>query len=214
MAYDPKKHHRRSIRLEGYDYRNGGAYFVTICTADRACVFGSVTNGEIALSRRGMIAKAAWEDIPRHRRYVELDQFVVMPNHIHGVFWIDPQWADRATQVSPLQGAKPLPGSVGVIVGAYKAAVSREINRLRPEAANELWQRNYYEHIIRDERSLETIREYIFTNPERWFADSLNPDGDGSDQLNAFLRSLIMPPVAQEGDTSVAPTQEGNTFGR
>lgn len=202
MHYDPAKHHRRSIRLDHHDYRSEGAYFVTICTAGRACVFGEIANDEMRLSRRGMIASSSWHDIPNHRSNVELDQFIVMPNHVHGIVWIVSRVQARGTQVSPLQA-----GSLGAIVGGYKAAVSREINRLRPGAAYNLWQPNYFEHVIRTERALESIREYIATNVERWSADALNPDGRGSDDVEAFIRGLE-DSVIKTGDASVAPTGE------
>jgi putative transposase len=207
MPYDSTKHHRRSIRLDDYDYRGDGAYFVTICVGDRVCAFGSIVDAKLRATRRGLVAMECWHDIPNHRPYVELDQFVVMPNHVHGIFWIV-GGLERATQVSPLQGTdvrpKAAPGSVGAIIGSYKAAVSRTVNRLRAGAANNLWQPNYYEHVIRTQKSLENIREYIFTNPQRWTSDRENPDGDGTDDVEAFIRSLDHL-ARRQGNTSVAP---------
>jgi REP element-mobilizing transposase RayT len=223
MVYDPEKHHRRSIRLRGYDYRSDGAYFLTVCTRDRACVFGSVTGPAVNLSRRGMIASNCWHDVPNHRPYVVLDQFIVMPNHVHGIFWIEDGLADdcRADTCVALhhhgnQHPRPPAGSVGAIVGSYKAAVSREINRLRPGAARDLWQPNYFEHVIRTDRGLEAAREYVRANPERWAADRQNPEGDGTDDVEQFIQTLasldrqaLSRGRGAEGDTSVAPTADG-----
>ena len=209
MAYDPEKHHRRSIRLPGYDYRRRGAYFITICTTGRACVFGEVVNDEVKLSRRGMIATECWNDIPNHRPYVELDQFIVMPNHVHGLVWILDSDERRATQASPLQGPRLVPGSLGAIVGAYKAAVSRNINKIRPGAAVDLWQPNYYEHIVRDERALVNIREYIVSNPLAWADDAENPEGTGKNRLEDFFKQMDAVYAAlKKGDASVAPTKD------
>jgi putative transposase len=203
MVYDPQRHHRRSIRLKGYDYRNGGAYFITICTTDRACVFGGVGDGVVHPTRRGLIARASWDDIPNHRAYVELDKFVA--NHVHGILWVVCDDVERATQVSPLQrGPRLMPDSLGAIVGAYKAAVSRTINKLRPGAGRDFWQPNYFERIIRDHDELDALRGYIDANPRRWEHDEHNPDGDGADAIEAFLSSLSKP---GNGDTSVAPTE-------
>src|SRR4051812_40856838 len=85
MPYDPAKHHRHSIRLPGYDYGRDGAYFITVCTNERVCVFGSVSNGEVHLSQRGRVVDACWRDLPNHHLLVELDALVVMPNHVHGI---------------------------------------------------------------------------------------------------------------------------------
>jgi putative transposase len=206
MAYDPEKHHRRSIRLEGFDYREEGAYFITLCTRHRARVFGEIVDGAMKKSRRGIIASDCWLNIKHHRGYIELDEFVVMPNHVHGIFWIFPAVECRATQVSPLRKPRLLAGSVGSVVGAYKASVSRAINKLRPGAATDFWQPNYFEHIVRDQRGLEALREYIFTNPQRWLADVENPQGDGTDDVERFVAGLYGAAVKTQGDASVAPT--------
>src|SRR5947207_1836246 len=100
MAYDPEKHQRRSIRLSHYDYRNRGAYFITICTGNRQCVFGTVEDDVVRLSQRGCIVEACWRDLPNHHSHVELDELVVMPNHLHGVLWFVYSTGERATQAS------------------------------------------------------------------------------------------------------------------
>jgi REP element-mobilizing transposase RayT len=209
---------RQSIRLKDYDYAVGGAYFVTLCRAGRACVFGAVESGQLRPSRRGLVASEVWGSISAHRPNVMLDEFVVMPNHVHGILWITGPDAHATDASSPVGATRESPkrrprgpdrNALGAIVGMYKAAVSREINRLRPGAADGLWQRNYYEHVIRTQEALERIREYIRLNPARWPHDRENPDGDGADDHELFLRSLYEVKAAagsDEGDSRVAPT--------
>ena len=195
MTDDPERHHRRSIRLKGYDYAQAGAYFVTICAAERARVFGEIQDGEVRLSEIREAVAACWDAIPAHFPDVDLDGFVVMPNHVHGIVVltaptepteVTPTRADstranptRATHASPLQGGTPRgPGarSVGAIVGSFKAAVSRQVNAQGGALGAVLWQRGYYEHVIRNERELDRIRAYIEANPARWAEDLENPD--------------------------------------
>ena len=188
--YDPDKHHRRSIRLAGYDYTQAGAYFVTIVTHERALLFND------PLLRR--VAEAIWQHIPRHFPHVALDEWVVMPNHIHGILWIKDVGARhsvKAVSATPdsgmgrhlertqdiLTNASPLPagppsGSLGVIVGNFKAVTARRINRLRQVSGAPVWQRNYYERVIRDEQELNVVRQYIGDNPACWAEDMENPN--------------------------------------
>ena len=184
-CHDPKKPHpkkprRRSIRLQGFDYTQQGAFFVTICTENRGCLFGEIVNCGMRLNDAGRVALLVWEDIPVHFPHVELDATVVMPNHLHGVIVIasDPM---RATHASPLppNGSGPARCSIGAIVGSYKSAVSKRINLMRGTPGMTIWQRNYYEHVIRDEGSLTKIRQYIMDNPERWDEDHENPENQG-----------------------------------
>ncbi len=168
------------MRLRGYDYAQAGAYFVTICAHNRECVFGESMGGEMRLSNIGKIADECWNAIPEHFQQVELDEFVVMPNHIHGILVItDFVGATHASplQKSPLQEQPrgPNPKSVGAIVGSFKSAVTTRINRLRDTPRTPIWQRNYYEHIIRTERELNVIREYIHNNPLKRSLDMDNP---------------------------------------
>lgn len=198
--YDPTKHHRRSIRLRGYDYASPGSYFVTIVTQDRECLFDD------DVLRR--VAEWNWKAIPRHFEDVVLDEWVVMPNHIHGFIVImgtndegharsarrgeafatehfprGGNW-DIPTNVSvnrDLANASPLPvcgvprGALGAIVGNFKSVTTRRINGIRHMRDVSIWQINYYEHIVRDERDLGRIREYIAANPFRWEYDRENP---------------------------------------
>jgi len=177
------KNHRRSIRLKGYDYTQAGAYFVTICTKDRACLFGDVADGVMRLNQMGHIVRQCWLAIPDHFPHVLLDEFVVMPNHVHGILVIMPTHDVGATHASPLQNDDtptrprgPQPRSVASIVGSFKSAAAKRINEHRGTPGAPIWQRNYYEHIIRDDESLNLIRNYIADNPLRWQIDAENPN--------------------------------------
>jgi putative transposase len=201
---------RRHTRLAGWNYRSSHAYFITICTRARECVFGSVTGDMVFFSQRGIIARDCWLDIPKHHGHVELDAMVVMPNHLHGILlFVADAPSVVATPASPPSG--PQPGSLGAVIGSYKSAVSRTINRLRPGGARPLWQQNYHEHIIRTDRAMEQIRDYIEANPQRWVQDEENPDGDGTDNYSAFVKSLLAlegPRDRREGDAGVAATKK------
>ena len=170
---------RHSIRLKHYDYAQDGAYFVTICTHQRAALFGDVTDGEMTLNTLGCVADDCWWAIPAHFSGVELDAFVVMPNHVHGIVIIN-RWeiarpnAVEATHASPLQPEPahgPKQASLAAIIGSYKSAVTRQTNRIRQRPGAPVWQRNYYEHIIRTDRALNAICKYILYNPARWADD-------------------------------------------
>ena len=165
MNDHPERHHRRSIRLRGFDYSQPGAYFVTVVTQERACLFGEVARGEIRLNEYGEIVRAYWNDLPRHYPNVGLDAFCVMPNHVHGII------------VLVRAGFKPAPTGHALteIIRAFKTFSARRINAIRKRQRVALWQRNYYEHIIRDGDSLDRIRNYIAENPLRWDSDRENP---------------------------------------
>jgi len=177
------KNHRRSIRLKGYDYTRAGAYFVTICTKDRACLFGDVADGVMRLNQMGHIVRQCWLAIPDHVPHVLLDEFVVMPNHVHGILVMMPTHDVGATHASPLQNDDtparprgPQPRSVASIVGSFKSAAAKRINEHHGTPGAPIWQRNYYEHIIRDDESLNSIRNYIADNPLRWQIDAEHPN--------------------------------------
>lgn len=184
------QHHRRSIRLPARDYSAPGAYFVTIVTQGRACVFGKITSGSMQLSEPGLIARRCWCAIPEHFPNTELGAYVVMPNHIHGILILHDR-VDRAAIQSPPVGAThwvapttdvvhhirptgPPRGSIGAIIGAYKMAVTRFL-RQQFGATPQVWQRNYYEHIIRDDDDWNRIHLYIESNAENWAQDDENP---------------------------------------
>lgn len=156
-------HRRRLLRLSHYDYSNVGAYFVTCCILGRRCILGDIVDDRMQLNTSGRVVADCWLAIPRHSYRVSIDEFVVMPNHLHGIVVIE----QRARHASPLlmRGT-----TLGAIVGSFKSAVSRQLPELKP-----LWQRNYYEHVIRNESSLQKIREYIVSNPKQWALDRENP---------------------------------------
>ena len=172
------KHHRRSIRIKGYDYTQVGAYYVTIVTYQRDCLFGDIQNGEAILSDFGKIADECWRAIPEHFPFVELGAYVVMPNHVHGIIVIR-DMGRGAALLRPYNGndnphkINVKPGSLGAMVRSYKSAVSYRINK--EHNATGFWQRNYYEHIIRDNQDLQRITDYIEANPSRWNDDDENP---------------------------------------
>jgi putative transposase len=193
MKYDPKKHHRRSIRLQGYDYTQPGAYFVTFCTHQRRHIFGEVVDGKMVLNETGKIARDEWFKTAELRPYVKLyeDEFMIMPNHGHGIIWIvddavgtgrhpvqgwDEQGARqrRAPTETTEEFGKPVKGSIPTIVRAYKSAVTYTVNRMENQRGAVLWQKNYYEHVIRNDRELKNIGWYILNNPLKWELDRDN----------------------------------------
>jgi putative transposase len=182
MAYDPEKHHRRSIRLKGYDYAQPGAYFVTICVRERECALGHVEGGETILSDFGQAAHDFWAQVPIHFPNTSTDTFVVMPNHVHAIIVInDPNGTGAATTstctgaaTTPLQAGIGQP-TLGQIVAYYKYQTTKHINRIRGNAGAPFWQRGFYEHIIRNNRELDAIRRYITNNPLKWQLDRDNP---------------------------------------
>ena len=230
MPYDPSKHNRQSLRLRGYDYAQSGAYFVTVCTQHRQCLFGEVKEGTMVLNEAGQIVAEEWLRSEIIREEITLDAFVVMPNHMHGIVVIDaedtlvagsgsggnPDKTDGvgatdsgrhaprdipgrvdgvvgATGPSPLprdepappthpsthssvlpndQRPGPPPRSLGALMAGFKGITTKRINRLLQTVGARVWQRNYHDHIIRNERSWHRIRRYIETNPARWDDDT------------------------------------------
>ena len=197
MKYDPDIHNRCSIRLKGYDYSQAGLYFITICTQDRLRLFGEITdngNGAMicALNKFGRIAETEWIKTSEIRPNIDLDAFVIMPNHIHGIIRINDmddmydcmagmthdrrgtmhRAATMAHHVPTVeQFGKPTSNTIPAIIRGYKSSVTKQINILRNKPGVPVWQRNYYEHIIRDEKSYLQISEYIRTNPLKWPTD-------------------------------------------
>jgi putative transposase len=162
---------RNSLRAPAKDYREHGAYFVTICTHERGPIFEHI--GFADLARR------YWRLIPEHFPFVELDEFVIMPNHVHGIVWII---HDERVGL-PTRRA----GSLSTIVGSYKAIVTREINRRRNSPGMPVWQRSFCDHVVRNEKDLLRIQQYIVDNPARWAFDHENPDGEPDAIELAFL---------------------------
>lgn len=173
MTYNTDIHHRRSIRLKDYDYTGEGAYFVTICTYQKECLFGDIINGEMQLNDMGTIVRQCWNDIPRHFSHAIIDEFIVMPNHIHGIviFNVGAKNSDRAKNILPLQHGTSM--TIGSVIRGFKIGVTKWSRA--NDACHAPWQRNYYEHIIRNERELNSIRQYILDNPLKWSLDEENP---------------------------------------
>jgi len=210
MKYDPDIHHRWSIRLKDFDYSSNGVYFVTICTATRKPLFGEVSIDRVFLNECGGIARDEWIRTADVRPNVEIDEFVIMPNHIHGIITILPDDIDMQNRRGDPVG-RPSPiiernehdpvgrpcvgngdvrvsgkrvnhrltptlvsGSLGAIMAQYKSIVTKRIWKLTG-SQTPVWQRNYYEHVIRNEKELDEIRQYIRTNPLNWDNDEENP---------------------------------------
>ena len=226
MAFDPRLHHRRSIRLPGYDYAGGGAYFVTICTQARKCLFGAIVDGGMILNDAGWLVERVWHGLPQRFGSLVLDAFQIMPNHLHAIFVLPgpglepalalatgapiiqpcaanvgaglapPTKGHRRGGACPTQGTAsraptgrtgtaslapttpetPRRTSMGDVVGAFKSISTIALNKLGSRAGARPLQRNFYEHIIRDVRELEMIRDYIVHNPQCWLEDPENPD--------------------------------------
>jgi REP element-mobilizing transposase RayT len=180
MNYNPKTHQRRSIRLRGYDYSQPGSYFVTVCTSNRECLFGNVADGEVALNHVGRVVDEEWSYTEIIRPEVEVDEFVVMPNHLHGIITIrQPEGSVGAHGRAPLPAGHALlqrpPRSLGSLIAGFNSAATKRINQSRHTPSQPVWQRNYYEHVIRGETDLNRIRQYIRDNPARWTEDIYNP---------------------------------------
>lgn len=198
MKYNPDIHHRRSIRLKEYDYSQAGAYFVTICVHDRECLFGEIVEmtgehqhqgecrkpgechsplREMVVNDLGRIVAAEWIRSAEIRSEIELGEFVVMPNHFHGIVNIttQPVGAYGHTPVHHMPVRSPSK-TIGAMVRGFKSAVTKFVNEARNSPGVPLWQRNYYEHVIRDDADYNRIAEYVIANPQRWIEDKLHPD--------------------------------------
>lgn len=206
MSYDPQRHHRRSIRLKGYDYSQEGLYFITLCCQNRACLLGEIKDGEMILNDAGKIVEEEWLKTPQIRKNTELGEFVVMPNHFHAILEIKYcvegvlQYAPTESQYTPLDMGesqfKSPSQTIGAIIRGFKGATTKRIKELinRENCGGELqfahfrggddkgeyqfaptaiWQRNYWEHIIRNQQEYERIANYIIRNPKKWEADRL-----------------------------------------
>jgi len=166
MPAKPAAMTRRSIRLPGFDYAQAGAYFVTIVTYQRSSLFDAADLRQAA--------EMAWQSIPLHASRARLDAWILMPNHLHGILVITNVHTGLE---APAGDGAPLlvPHSLGAIVGSFKSVSARRINQLRQMPGEPVWQRNYYEHVIRDDDEMQRIRLYIAENPAQWALDSENP---------------------------------------
>jgi REP element-mobilizing transposase RayT len=158
---------RKPIRLKKHDYSTAGYYYVTICTYNRKELFGYIEDNRMVLNEYGKTTEKTWKEIPNHYPDVELDEFIVMPSHIHGVIIINNPVGDGHAR--PVNKDK---NNLSVIIGSYKSAVTKRINRLNNNSMQ--WQRFFYDHIIRNDKSLDEIREYISNNPLKWDDDENN----------------------------------------
>ena len=174
-----QKHNRRSIRLPGYDYSQPGWYFITICTFKHQDLFGYIDDGHMILNDVGEIAKNCWMSIQDHFPNTKLDEYIIMPNHVHGIIEMKADNNDlcrgmachahsKHKQLVFRKFGKPVKHSLSSVIGAYKSSVSREINILRNRPREIVWQRNYFERVIRNEQELFAIRKYIINNPKNF----------------------------------------------
>ena len=176
MYSDNSNHHRRSIRIPKYDYSQAGIYFITICTRNHECIFGDIIDGEIILNDFGRIVDTYWQWLDQHFSYVELDKYIIMPNHLHSIIIFNNDYYD----VYRRGGSRTAPTTIkrkplGRLIGAFKTVSTKHINRIHRTKGSIIWQRNYYEHVIRNENDLNQIRKYIIENPIRWEMDEENP---------------------------------------
>ena len=216
MTSQPGNRRRRSIRLLGYDYTQPGAYFVTICAHERQHLFGEVVDGQMRLSSAGRVVDWYWRRLPQHFPHVRLDAHMVMPNHAHVILWIvdavgathSPTISGQTVNVvptdgpdqtqrvlgnasSPLRPNGPAPGSVGAIIGNFKSVTTRRINKMNHTPGDPVWQRNFYERIVRNERALHAIRQYIADNPARWHLDRYNAAAESQDPLAVSIMDML-----------------------
>ena len=180
MKFNPEKHYRRSIRLHNYDY-SAGTYFVTICSKDRECLLGDIIDHKMELNEYGRIVERYWINITNHYPYVYLDEYIIMPNHLHGILIIKNDLDNRVgvQNFEPLQRIKNnkfqhiIPKSLGSIIRGFKIGVTKWFRKNTEIYI--FWQRNYYEHIVYNEEELGRIRRYISNNPYKWTEDKDNP---------------------------------------
>jgi putative transposase len=181
MAYDTDKHHRPSARLKTFDYASNAAYFITVCTFSRDHLFGEIVDSEMQLNDVGRIVLEEWERTAEIRPEMTLDAFIIMPDHIHAIIWISQSNAsnERALDAVGAHGGAPLrtgkrplvrpPKSLGSFVAGFKSAATKRINESRGLLGTPVWQRNYWDRVIRDDRELEETRKYILENPAHSF---------------------------------------------
>ena len=161
------KRRQKTNRLSRYDYSAPGYYFVTVCTKNRAMIFGDVTDGQMTLNEYGHKVQECWMKLPNHYPHIELDEYIVMPNHFHGIVRI----CDNDVGA---RHASPLRLPLGIMIGGFKSAVTKRINQLRRTAGQSVWQRNFHDRIIRNEEELYETRKYIRENPKKWELDPEN----------------------------------------
>lgn len=182
--YNPNTHHRKSIRLKEYDYTNANWYYVTICSLNKENVFSKVANNKVVLNDIGLIVQEEWLRTKEIRKNIDLDDYVIMPNHIHGIIIIEYDLNELNNNGDDCRDTmhrvptdrtfgSPIPNSLSTIIGAFKAAATRRISKTL-KSHQSIWQRNFYEHIIRNDDDLYRIRKYIQLNPLKWNLDEYN----------------------------------------
>jgi len=176
-TYESERPRRRSIRLPGYDYSKAGAYFLTICAHEKQQLFGKVEDGNTVLNDAGRIVNSEWLKTGKIRIGIELDDWVVMPNHFHGILVFTECGETGTARRAPTDRlfGKPVPGSLPTVVRSFKSAVTKRINQIRQKPGMPVWQRNYWDRVIRDASELDRLREYIQVNPAQWETDQLYP---------------------------------------
>jgi len=186
MPFDRFRHHRKSNRLPGWDYTRPGRYFITIWVKGGLCYFGKIENNKVILSKYGKIVEQKWLEIEKNRKNIKLDEFVVMPNHLHGIIiithriksastsQIDNSYKTRSGKLFRLKA-----NSIGSITGQFKSNCTKKIEKLLQYESMDIpyfsWHNNYHDHIIRSEKELKNIRRYIRNNPKNWDDDKFNP---------------------------------------
>ena len=228
MKYNPDKHHRRSVRLQGYDYAKPGAYFITICAHNRTCLFGKIVDGKMELNEFGMIVKNEWLRTSIIRPNIDIDEFVIMPNHLHGILIIvdnnhcrgvwpyaptmpyaptTPYAPASETEITPSTNKpnqtsefKSPSQTIGAIIRGFKSATTKQINVCRNSPGTPVWQRNYYEHIIRNDDELNRIRAYIKNNPVNWPQDKNNVN-----KCHSFIFRPFLHPTGRHPATKFLP---------
>ena len=190
MKYNPDIHKRKSIRLKGHDYSQKGSYFITICIQNRECLLGDIIKEKMILSSAGYMVKQSWCELPEKFLNIILDTFIIMPNHFHGIIVITKEGGhkrDEHRKDSPGEGEHKVrpygteENTIGRILQIFKSVTTHKYalgvkeNEWKP-FPGKLWQKNYYDHIIRNEEELSEIREYILNNPLKWIFDEENPD--------------------------------------
>ncbi len=164
---------RKPLRLKSFDYSTDGAYFATICTANREHFFGEIRDKKMVPNACGKITQKCWREIPDHFPHVRIDEFVVMPNHVHGIVWIENENVTvGGGHARPLRSRKK--SNLSTIIGSFKSAVSKQTHEIN--TTDFAWQKSFHDRIIRDDEELNRIREYIFLNPENWENDQNNLD--------------------------------------
>lgn len=183
------KYHRHSLRIKNYNYSLPGAYFITICTYRKENIFGYIIDGKIELNVLGKITVREWLKTFQIRKNIQLDEYVIMPNHFHGIIILTDN-GGGVLQYAPTNEFRSPSQTIGSIIRSFKSAVTRQIKRLDYPFFYSVWQRNYYEHIIRNERELNRIREYMQNNPLRWQYDRENHEGKPDEIEEKFWKNF------------------------